>query len=127
LRLDSLIKVFWLGKRTPTDTDLKPFLQVRKDKVLAALQYLVRHNHLYHDLIIHHGIVDSWSDDFIPSEIRDNIICLEKPDQQEREGYTVNLQDGNYENDLQAAQDEGFDADDHISMTGSGPEEPSPA
>jgi hypothetical protein len=50
LRLDNLIKVFWLGKRAPADADLKPFLQVRKDKVLAALQYLVQHNHLYHDL-----------------------------------------------------------------------------
>ncbi|PVH70863.1 hypothetical protein DL98DRAFT_617764, partial [Cadophora sp. DSE1049] len=37
LRLDNLIKVIWLRKRVPADADLKPFLQVRKDKVLAAL------------------------------------------------------------------------------------------
>jgi hypothetical protein len=37
LRLDSLIKVFWLGKRVPADADLKPFLKVRKDKVLTSL------------------------------------------------------------------------------------------
>jgi len=28
LRLDTLIKVFWLGKRTLVDSDLRPFLQV---------------------------------------------------------------------------------------------------
>jgi hypothetical protein len=37
LRLDNLIKVFWLGKQAPADADLKPFLRVGKDKVLAAL------------------------------------------------------------------------------------------
>jgi hypothetical protein len=110
LRLDNLLKVFWLGKRAPTDDDLKPFLRVRKDKVLAALQYLVQNNDLYHDLAINYGMIDGWSPDFIPPEIRDNIICLEKPDHHEREGYTVSLQDGNYENDLHAAQDEAFDA-----------------
>ncbi|KAH6712162.1 hypothetical protein BKA61DRAFT_553481, partial [Leptodontidium sp. MPI-SDFR-AT-0119] len=120
LRLDNLIKVIWLGNRAPADTDLKPFLQVRKDKVLAALEYLVQHNHLYHDLTINHQMMDTWSDDFIPPEIRDNIICLGGADHHEREGYTVKLQVGNYENDLQAAQDEGFDADDNETLlTGS--------
>ena len=113
LRLDNLIKVFWLGKRAPADADLKPFLQVRKDKVLAALQYLVQHNHLYRDLAINHAMMDSWSGDFIPPEIRDNIICLGSSDHHEREGYTVSLQTGNYENDLHAAQDGLVDADDH--------------
>ncbi len=41
LRLDNLIKVFWIGKQLLADSDLKPFLQVRKDKVLVALQCLV--------------------------------------------------------------------------------------
>jgi hypothetical protein len=112
LRLDNLIKVFWLGKRAPTDADLKPFLQVRKDKVLTALQYLVQHNHLYHDLTINHGMMGSWDDNFIPREIQDNIICLGESDHHERERYTVSLQAGNYENDLHASQDEAFHADD---------------
>ena len=112
LKLDNLIKVFWLGKHPPTNRDLKPFLQVRKDKVLAALQYLVQHNHLYHDLAINYRMIDSWADNFIPPEITENITCLEKPDHHEREGYTVSLQSGNYENDFHAAQDEVFNADD---------------
>lgn len=113
LRLDNLIKVFWLGKRAPADTDLKPFLQVRKDKVLAALQYLVLHNRLYRDLAINHAMMDNWSDDFIPAELRDNITYLGGPDEHEREGYTVSLQTGNFENDLHAAQDGLVNADDN--------------
>ncbi|KGO49340.1 hypothetical protein PEX2_052270 [Penicillium expansum] len=50
-------------------------------------------------------MIDDWSDEFIPRELRDNIIQLDGPDHHEREGYTVNLAQGNYENDLQAAQD----------------------
>ena len=113
LRLDNLIKVFWLGKYPPTNRDLKPFLQVRKDKVLAALQYLVEHNHLYHDLSINHTTIEGWSDDFIPPEIADNITCLDNADHHEREGYTVSLQSGNYENDFHAAQGGAFQADEH--------------
>jgi hypothetical protein len=110
LRPENLIKVFWQGKRTPADADLKPFLQVRKHKVLAALQYLVRYNHLYHDVTINHEGMDDWSEDFIPPEILNSIICLETSDHQEREGYTVSLEAGNYENDLHAAQDAPLDA-----------------
>ncbi|KAH8743817.1 hypothetical protein F5883DRAFT_354097, partial [Diaporthe sp. PMI_573] len=66
LRLDNLFKVFWLGKHPPTNQDLKPFLRVRKDKVLTALHYLVQHNHLYHDITINHTMTDAWPSDFIP-------------------------------------------------------------
>jgi hypothetical protein len=113
LKLENLIKVFWLGKTPPTNRDLKPFLQVRKDKVLAALRYLVQHNHLYHDLTINYGTIDGWTDDFIPPEIADNVTCLADQDHHEREGYTVSLQSGNHENDLHAAQDEAFQTNDH--------------
>jgi hypothetical protein len=109
LTLHSLIKVFWLGPRPPKDSDLTPFLLVRKVKVLAALQYLVQYNHLYRHLTINRPMIDDWTDDFIPPELRDSIICLDEPDHCEREGYTVDLQEGNYENDLQAAQDSGCD------------------
>jgi hypothetical protein len=115
IALHSLIKVFWLGARPPEDSDLNPFLVVRKAKVLAALQYLVQHNHLYRNITINYPIIDDWGDDFIPPELRDSIICLDEADHHEREGYTVRLQTGNYENDLQAAQDGALDP------SGSGP------
>ncbi|OKP14757.1 hypothetical protein PENSUB_7469, partial [Penicillium subrubescens] len=100
LTLYSLIKVFWLGRRPPVDADLSQFLLVRKAKVLAALEYLVQHNHLYCNIIINRPMIDDWGDDFIPPDLRDTIIYLDEPDHHEREGYTVNLQTGNYENDL---------------------------
>ena len=105
LKLEKLIKVFWLGKFPPRNQDLKPFLQVRKDKVLAALLYLVRHNRFYHDITINYTMIEGWTDEFIPPEITDNITCLMNSDHQEREGYTISLEGGNYENDLHAAQD----------------------
>lgn len=106
LRLNNLIKVFWLGAHSPSDTDLRPYLVIRKQRVLAALQYLVRYNPLYRGLTINQPMMDDWRDEFIPRELRDNIIRLNEPDHHKREGYIVNLAQGNYENDLQAAQDE---------------------
>jgi hypothetical protein len=120
LKLNNLIKVFWLGKETPMDSELRPFLQVRKDKVLAALRYLVQHNHLYYDLGINHEMINCWSDDFIPPEIQNNIICLPESDCYEREGYTINLEDGNYENDYHASHNNIGDTDDQETfITGS--------
>jgi len=120
LRLDNLIKVFWLGKQPPTDENLKPFLCVRKDKVLLALHYLVQHNQLYHDITINYPMIEDWPAEFIPPEVANNIIHIEKNDHHEREGYTVSLQTGNYENDFDAAQDEAFLAsDDDPLVTGS--------
>lgn len=96
----------------PGYADLKPFLQIRKDRVLAALQYLIQCNHLYWDLTINYSMMDGWSDEFIPPEIYNNIICLGTSDYHEREGYTVSLRTGNYKNDLYTAQDTIFNTDD---------------
>lgn len=65
-------------------------------------------------------MIDDWLEDFIPPEIRDNIICPGSLDHHEREGYTVSLQSGNYENDLHAAQDQARDVVDYEALvTGS--------
>lgn len=117
LNLDNLIKVLWAGKQSPADEDLTPFLLVRKLKVLAGLQYLVQHNKVYQDVDINHPMIDDWADDFIPPELRDNIISLDEPDSGEREGYTVNLSTGNYENEFQEAQDTSFDAGESEPLT----------
>jgi uncharacterized protein DUF6570 len=91
LKLNGIIKVVWLSKLAPAFSDLKPFLQVRKEKVLSALQYLVQHNHLYHDLTINHDMIDSWDSDFIPPKIEANIIHITDSDHREREGYYIPL------------------------------------
>lgn len=94
LNLNNLIKVLWAGRHPPADADLRPFLLVRKLKVLAGLQYLVQHNKVYQDVDINHPMIDDWTDDFIPPELRDNIISIGEPASDEREGYTVNLRAG---------------------------------
>jgi hypothetical protein len=66
----------------------------------------VRNNHYYHDLIINYSLLSSWPDDFIPSQISDNISYINDPDHAEREGYVANLEPENFENDFQAASDE---------------------
>lgn len=120
LTLHDVIRVFWLGKKPPSYTDLSPFLLVRKHRVLAALQYLVQHNQVYQNLTINHQMLDSWTDEFIPPELQDNVICVDEPDSLEREGYSIHLDRGNYENDFQAAQDTAPDVDNNEPlMTGS--------
>jgi hypothetical protein len=69
LEFNQLIKVFWLGNCPLTESDLKPFLTVCKDKVLCALQYLVENNPLYQDMVINYPMVDEWANNFIPAEL----------------------------------------------------------
>jgi len=56
-------------------------------------------------ITINGTMMEGRSDEFILSELWDTVICLDDADHHERGGYTVNLQSGNYENDLQAAED----------------------
>ena len=81
-----------------------------------ALHYLVQHNHLYHNLTINNIMIENWSEKFISSEIADNIICFENSDYHEHKKYIVNLQNENYENDLDIAQDEVFQNSDQNSL-----------
>ena len=104
LRLQDIIKVFWVGKLQPSPEDMKPFFNIRKHRVLAALLWLVAHNRHYHDLAINHSLLSSWPAEFIPEQISANMTHIETSDHTEREGYVANLETGNFENDLQAAE-----------------------
>jgi hypothetical protein len=95
---------------------LKPFLKIRKHRVLAALLWLVAHNRHYHDLTINHSLLSSWPAEFIPDQISANI---ETSDHTEREGYVANLETGNFENDLQATASESFADNDARFSSGS--------
>ena len=65
----------------------------------------MQHNPLYSDVTIEHSGMDQWPDEFVPSEIQQQVICLSSTDHHERAGYSVNLHEENYENDWQAAED----------------------
>ncbi len=51
---------------------------------------------------MNHRLLETWEDEFIPSGIMDNIAHC-NADLYEREGYATNLNDGNFENDLDTA------------------------
>jgi hypothetical protein len=88
--------------------------------VIAALQYLTRHNHAYYNVTINHDMIGTWDDDFIPADLQENIISVDLPDGHEREGYSLHLDTGNYENDFQAAQASDLHMDSNAPlMTGS--------
>jgi hypothetical protein len=57
-------------------------------------------------LTINHQMLDSWwTDEFIPSELQENSMCVDHPDSHEREGYSIQLDRGSYENDFHATLD----------------------
>ena len=80
IRLHNLIGVFCVGQKCPL-------------------------HRTWANVAINRAVIDDWSDDFIPTELRDSIVSLYGSDHHEREGYTVHLQSGNFKNNLQAAQD----------------------
>src|SRR5260364_126574 len=48
-RLSEYLKVVFIGKGSPTSNQLKKVLQVRKSKIIIALQWLFEHNKLFRD------------------------------------------------------------------------------
>jgi hypothetical protein len=81
---------------------------------------LVEHNPLYRDVTIVYPAIDSWADDFIPTELQDHVISLTDTDHHERAGYAIDLEGYNYENDLQAAEeDHSYAAEDSLLLTAS--------
>jgi hypothetical protein len=65
LSLQTLIKVYWIGRTAPSIAALKPLLRVRKDRVLGALLYLVENNPVYRTIDINHAMLHTWPDEFI--------------------------------------------------------------
>ena len=47
IKLCEKIMMVWFGDRSPTTNDLKPYLEVQKEVVLRALQWLRLYNKLY--------------------------------------------------------------------------------
>ncbi len=100
--VDDVVRVVWAGKTSPQLEQLSRFVSIRKHRVIGALQWLVANNPLYENIQINHYLLKTWEDEFIPSGIVDNIVHC-NADQHEREGYVTDLNDGNFENDLDAA------------------------
>jgi hypothetical protein len=100
------ITVSWEKETPPSEENLARFCSVNKDKVLQALLWLCAHNPVYKSVTIDYELLDSWPQDHIPQEIRDAFLDLQTNTsagvQDEREGYATSLQDGLFENELDA-------------------------
>jgi len=106
LQFHDHIRVIWTGKTEPTADDLKPFVQVRKNKVIQALLWLCEHNPLYKSVRINHGLITQWAESFIPPVLQESVINLpEDRDSDERGTYAGDM-DGFSENDLHHALDD---------------------
>ena len=106
LQFHDHIRVIWTGKTEPTADDLKPFVQVRKNKVIQALLWLCEHNPLYKSVRINHGLIIQWAESFIPPVLQESVINLpEDRDSDERGTYAGDM-DGFSENDLHNALDD---------------------
>ncbi len=109
LRDHTTITVSWDRGTPPSEENLARFCSVDKAKVLNALLWLCANNPFYKAVVIDYSVLDSWPDQHIPQEIRDAFITLgseqgstDTPVEDEREGYATSLQDGLFENELDA-------------------------
>ena len=109
LRDHTMITVSWDRGTPPSEENLTRFCSVNKAKVVNALLWLYAHNAGYKSVVVDYSILGSWPDHHIPQEIRDAFIILgpepgstDTPVEDEREGYATLLQDGLFENELDA-------------------------
>jgi len=58
LQFHDHIRVVWTGKTEPTVDDLKPFVEVRKEKVIRALLWLCENNTLYNSVQINYELIN---------------------------------------------------------------------
>jgi hypothetical protein len=103
LRFHDHIGVVWSGKTQPTVDDLKPFVEVRKDKVIQALLWLCRNNPLYRSVQINHELLDQWSERFIPQDLLDTMGIVDNTEDSAERGTYAGDMDGLSENDLHDA------------------------
>src|SRR5271170_5099024 len=106
LQFHDHIRIIWTGKTEPTVDDLKPFVEVRKEKVIRALLWLCQHNILYKSVTINHELIDQWAESFIPPVLQEAVVNVpEASDSDERGTYAGDM-DGFAENDLHNALDD---------------------
>jgi hypothetical protein len=106
LQFHDHIRIIWTGKAEPTVDDLKPFVEVRKEKVIRALLWLCEHNRLYKSVKINYGLINQWTEGFIPPVLQEAVVNVpDGRDSDERGTYAGDME-GLSENDLHNALDD---------------------
>jgi hypothetical protein len=106
LQFHDSIAIVWTGSRAPTIDDLKPFAEVRKDKVIRALLWLCEHNPLYKSVRINHELIDQWAESFIPPILQEEVINVPEDQISDERGTYAGDMEGLSENDLHNALDD---------------------
>jgi hypothetical protein len=103
------ITVSWDRGSPPSEENLARFCSVDKAKVLNALLWLCANNPVCKSVTIDYSVLSSWPDHHIPQEIRNAFITLgsetgstDAPGEDEHEGYATSLQDGLFDNEIDA-------------------------
>lgn len=94
--------MMWASKTLPQSEQLNKFVSIQKHCIINALQWLVVDNPLYENIQINHHLLKTCENKFIPSSIINSIVHRNS-NQHKRKAYTTDLNDGNFENDLDAA------------------------
>ena len=109
LRDHTTITVSWDRGAPPSEENLARFCAVDKAKVVNALLWLCANNPVYKSVDVDYSVLDSWPNHHIPQEITDAFVtlgfdagCTGTTVEDGREGYATLLQDGLYENELDA-------------------------
>ena len=55
---------------------LKPFVEIRKAKVIQALLWLCEHNPLYKAVEINHELINQWSESFVPPVLQEAVVYV---------------------------------------------------
>src|SRR6267378_2033232 len=103
LQFHNDIAIVWTGNKEPTVDDLKPFAEVRKDKVIRALLWLCEHNPLYKSVRINHELINQWEDSFIPRVLQEEIVHAPEDGNSDERGTYAGDMEGLSENDLHNA------------------------
>src|SRR5436305_263546 len=93
--LAGTMKVIWVGKDQPKYTDLKPYLEVRREVVRQALFGLKRDNPVYRDVEIDEELLNGWAESFIPKELTNSMIVIDdvEGEGEEYQGYVTEADD----------------------------------
>jgi hypothetical protein len=89
LALTETIKVVWMGKQAPSEKALLNALQVRKGKVVRALQELAKSHCDYKDVKLDELELSTWpTGRFVPPSLLDTVTTVDPDDDMaERTGY----------------------------------------
>ena len=106
LQFHDNIAIVWTGNREPTADDIKPFAEVRKDKMIRALLWLCERNPLYRSVRINHELIDQWEDSFIPPVLQEELVHAPEDGNSDEHGTYAGDMETLSENDLHNALDD---------------------